>query len=95
MISVWFQQGTEFDLEPEAMYGFRCMCAKAKEDVYITSGREGDHMPGSLHYSGLAWDMRKSGYKTKADLYAVLPGGAGDWDIVEYDWGYHVEYDPA
>lgn len=93
MPKVWIEQGVYWNLLPIAQEGFRKVCAHAQKDVYITSGKEGDHQPGSLHYSGLAWDMRKSGY-TKPLLLYTLPGGDKVWDVVEYDWGFHVEYDP-
>lgn len=92
MAKVWIEQGTVWDLQPEAQEGFRAVCKHATKDIYVTSGKEGDHMAGSLHYSGLAWDMRKSGY-TKPLLLHTLPGGDEVWDVVEYSWGFHVEYD--
>jgi hypothetical protein len=92
-IHVWFEQGTVWNLDPETHEGFRQMLRHANEDVYITSGREGDHHPASLHYLGRAWDMRHCGF-TKAKLLSALPGMDTVWDVVEYSWGFHVERDP-
>lgn len=93
-IKVWFQIGTVWDLLPEVQEGFRQVVKHAKQDVYVTSGREGKHHPASLHYSGKAWDMRHSGYDTSQELYDVLPGGEQQWDVVGYTWGWHIELDP-
>ena len=93
MINVWFQQGTVWDLQSLAAEGFRQVVKHASEDIYVTSGREGDHRADSLHFYGLAWDMRKCGY-TKARILSILPGGDAKWDVVEYSWGFHTEYDP-
>lgn len=92
-VKVWFEQGVVWDLEPETHEGFRQVVKSATEDIYITSGREGDHHPASLHYLGRAWDMRFHGF-TKEKLLAVLPGGDKVWDVVQYGWGFHVERDP-
>lgn len=98
-MNVWIQQGTVWDLQLSAQRGFRRVVklfGKFKEDVYVTSGREGDHHPASLHYPGLAWDMRNGRAKkfSKDEVIACLPGGDKYWDVVFYDWGFHIEYDP-
>ena len=92
---IWIEQGVIWDLQPVAQEGFRRIVRAAKKDVFVTSGKEGDHSPASLHYSGLAWDMRSCGL-TKNQMYWVLPGGELKWDIIYYPtWkGYHIEYDP-
>jgi hypothetical protein len=94
-IKVWIEQGVVWGLNYPADEGFRQIVKHATRDVYVTSGREGDHDPASLHYLGLAWDMRSCGL-TKKQMYGILPGGELCWDIVYYpDWkGYHIEYDP-
>jgi hypothetical protein len=89
-VKVWFQQGTVWDLLPQAYEGFRKMVKHAVKDVYITCGCEGDHLPHSLHYAKKAWDMRKSGF-TRKRLREIL---GRDWDVVAYPWGFHVELDP-
>jgi hypothetical protein len=95
-IKVWIEQGVVWDLQPVAAEGFRQVCKYAmyvEQDVFVTSGREGDHSPNSLHYLGLAWDMRKKGF-IKEELLEILPFGDKHWDIVEYEWGFHIEFDP-
>ena len=84
---VWIQQGTVWNLEPKTAEGFRQVVKHASEDIYVTSGAEGDHRPDSFHYTFRAWDMRKCGY-TKARLKKVV---GPNYDVVEYSWGFHVE----
>ena len=95
-INVWFQIGVTWNLQPVAAEGFRQVVKNAEEDVYVTSGREGDHHPASLHYLGLAWDQRAGSYEDKEDMLDVLPGGDKNWDVIYYPkWnGFHIEYDP-
>jgi len=91
-MKVWIEQGVIWDLRPEAAAGFRKIIKAAKSDIFVTSGREGDHAPWSLHYLGLAWDARSCGL-TKKEMQKIL---GADFDIVYYpNWkGYHIEYDP-
>ena len=89
-MKVWIEQGVSWNLMYRAAEGFRQVIKAAKQDIFITSGREGDHRPDSLHYLGRAWDMRKSGF-TKAKLKRIL---GKDWDVIQYSWGFHVELDP-
>ena len=88
--NVWFQQGVVWDLRLAAHEGFRQVIKHAKAGVFVTSGREGNHHPDSLHYLGLAWDMRHCGY-TKDRLLEVLPGGGLYWRVVSRADGFHVE----
>ena len=96
-IKVWIEQGVIWDLQPVAQEGFRRIVASAKRDVFVTSGGEGDHLPHSMHYSGLAWDMRSCGLKRNemvAILMTVAP--AKFWVVIYYTaWnGYHIQYRP-
>jgi len=64
-------------------------------DFVITSTTAGDHRADSFHYVGLACDIRKRTFHglpiTLAALREVL--GAG-FDVIEYSWGFHFEWDP-
>jgi len=68
----------------------------------ITSGCEGQHMEGSLHYKGLAWDVRIWGihdpYTMAQQLDRHLNAGAKMYDLRYGDeyhrYHIHVEYDP-
>jgi hypothetical protein len=77
----------------------------ADADLMITSGREGTHMSGSLHYVGLAIDIRLPGSFTGqtsavakakaktmvADLIAHL---GAQYDVVLEVDHIHIEFDP-
>ena len=89
-IKVWIEQGVVWDLKLHAAQAFRRVLKAARQDVFVTSGREGDHQADSLHYLGLAWDMRKCGF-TKRQLQKIL---GKFYDVVSYPWGFHIEYDP-
>ena len=90
---VWFEQGCVFTPIPIVAEGFRRVVKLAKQlecNVNVTSGREGDHMVDSLHYLDRAWDMQTNKF-ILFKLKEVLGKG---WDVVEYPWGFHCEYDP-
>lgn len=68
-----------------------------KKDFVITSLTDGKHMKGSLHYKGLALDMRSR------DFYMKEAGDFFYWFVSNYDKEYdlvvekdhfHIEYDP-
>ena len=78
--------------------------AKAEEvavrhwhELVVTSGTDGTHMAGSLHYLGLAFDMRHWWWddaerKTIRDELAEALGA--DYDVVLESSHFHIEYDP-
>jgi len=94
MATVWIQQGVYLDLRPEMIDGLqkiKTLFKIEKRDLYITSGTEGDHQMNSFHYSGRAIDIRKAtGITKKMIEQAVKPG----FDVIPYDWGFHIEWDP-
>ena len=65
-------------------------------EAVITSGREGKHRQGSLHYKGLALDFRTSNVRHPIEVIAALKQALGpDYDAVLEPDHVHVEYDPA
>lgn len=68
------------------------------EDVItITSGLEGDHKEGSLHYKGLALDFRTrhlTAKKKKLVLRRCQEFLEGAYDSVLEATHLHIEYDP-
>ena len=71
-------------------------------EATITSGGDGEHMEGSLHYKGLAWDLRVRDCPDRPRfaklLDAILNVAAENWDVLYGDQYHlnhiHVEYDP-
>lgn len=77
--------------------------------VVVTSTREGQHMVGSLHYSGLAFDVRcnhgildtvgasapqvVNAVRNALAAYGASVGLAGRFDVVYEGTHLHVEYD--
>jgi hypothetical protein len=61
-----------------------------KKNFYVTCIREGRHMPGSLHYCGLAFDFQSQKVLIKDVRNALGP----DWDVVGHLTHFHAEYDP-
>jgi hypothetical protein len=57
----------------------------------VTAIRDGNHMAGSLHYNGNAFDFRLKAYMTKPDLKKIC---GKDFDVVIHSTHVHVEYDP-
>jgi hypothetical protein len=94
-VTVWIKQGVLGDLRAVAQKGFGRVAdlyARHSEDVFVTSKRESNHWGGSLHYIGLAFDIRR-GHRSLLEVKNTLGHG---WDVLEYeDLGiFHCEYDP-
>lgn len=56
-------------------------------ELVVTSGMDGKHMTGSLHYKGLAADLR---FPLRDEIKATL---GPDWDVVWEKDHLHVELD--
>lgn len=93
-MTVWTKQGVVGDLCPQAQKGFGRVCNMHENmghDVHVTAIRDGNHMNGSFHYIGQAWDMRKELGVTKI----MIKDAVGvDFDVIEHDTHFHIEYDP-
>ena len=61
--------------------------------MVVTSGKDGVHKPGSLHYAGLAVDLRFRDFMDEWARYMKNALGEG-WDIVVEADHIHVERDP-
>ena len=64
----------------------------------ITSGSEGEHQPGSLHYVGKAIDLRTRdlpSLKVVQLVYALRAWLGEDFDVIDEGDHIHVEYDPS
>ena len=67
-------------------------------DPIVTSGTEGDHMAGSLHYVGKAIDLRSRDLTSMqvVQLLGSLRAWLGeDFDVIDEVNHIHVEYDPS
>lgn len=68
------------------------------QELMITCGLNGVHSPGSLHYYGLAIDVRTSYFGEQKqnvynDLYDALKAIDERFDIVLHSTHIHIEYD--
>ena len=91
---ILYKQGVSGDLQTVAQKGLGRVAElffANNLDLIVTSIREGNHMPGSLHYIGLAFDFRKGPFR-KADIEAVL---SPPWQVIEEADHWHCEYDYA
>ena len=88
--------GTNLDPHPKLLKALRVTnitCNRHGELFIITSLRDREHMPGSLHYVGMAFDMRtrhmsdENKRKVLLELRDELP----EYDIIEYSTHYHIE----
>lgn len=67
-------------------------------EIVITSLCDGEHMVGSKHYSGEAFDLRIWAFSeiqvvaVVADLVCAL---GDDYDVVQHSSHIHIEYDPV
>lgn len=66
----------------------------------LTSGVEGSHSRGSLHYTGCAVDIRISNVPTEKlpplrdEIARRLGGPGGDYDVVLEGSHFHIEFQP-
>lgn len=105
MISI--KNGAKLDgLRPEILLGF-IIVAKVfedhKYDITMTEATGGDHMKTSLHYKGLAVDIRSKNIPFKDMRQQILDEcniALGDnYDFILEDEGdpnshFHLEFDP-
>lgn len=62
------------------------------EGCRLTAGLDSKHMPGSLHYTGLAIDL---GPPVAKEIVAELRVALGDdYDVVEEGDHIHIEFQP-
>lgn len=91
---LWIKAGVLGDLQIPAQKGLNRLAGRyflEGLDFFVTSIREGNHAPGSLHYVGLAFDYLPQGRPIEKDREALGP----NWDVVESNNGArHAEYDP-
>lgn len=91
---VWLKQGVRGELKPIAQKGLGRVAKLyeklGKKNFYITCIREGRHMPGSLHYCGLAFDFQPQNVFI-GEIRNVL---GVEWDVVGHLSHFHAEYDP-
>lgn len=93
-MTVWIKQGVIGDLQPVARKGLGRVAKLYKfnrQDLYVTSIRDGNHSDGSLHYDGLAFDVRPNDQISTKAIKEVL---GPDWDVVNEVNHVHCEYDP-
>jgi len=92
-MSTWYKEGVFGELTAGAAEGLRLVekLVGPREEIFITSIREGTHCYGTLHHSGNAWDMRKLKCLVKSDLATRLGQG---YDVVDEDDHWHIEYQP-
>lgn len=71
--------------------------AKYGADVVITSAKDGRHSEHSLHYQGLALDLRTWNLRGREmEVCAELQKALGDkYDVVLESDHIHLEYDPS
>lgn len=88
--------GLDRRMRPALIHGAR-IWKSFNQKLVITSGLEGEHSPGSLHYYGLAIDMRTRYFSDieVSQVAAQLTKDLGDdFDVVITKTHIHCEYDP-
>ncbi len=87
-------------IQPEMMVALmeaQPLFAARNVKLVITSVKDGKHGKGSLHYVGLALDLRTRHLTPmqKSDIAAELRTALGEqFDVVEETDHLHVEFDP-
>ena len=97
-MTIWFKKGVMGDLIPEAQKGLGKVAGLAEKeghtDLYVTSIREGNHIDGSFHYIGQAFDVVEFGVPIDRIREELGP----DWDVLPFivnrENYIHSELDP-
>lgn len=89
-------QGIDFKLRPVLIYADE-IWKRHGQELVVTAGMDGEHSASSLHYYGLAVDLRTSYFlpeiaKVVCDDLAFKLGR--NFDVVLEKTHIHVEYDP-
>lgn len=90
-MTLWLKQGVLGNLQPVARKGLGRLSKITTQDIFVTSLRDGNHLVGSLHYDGLAFDIKYILHTSISDIRDVL---GSDWDVVDEKTHIHCEYDP-
>lgn len=69
--------------------------AHGEAECVLTSGTEGRHSPGSLHYQGLAIDLRLPVVQTRSEPIRaeIAERLGGDFDVLLEALHIHIEFD--
>ena len=92
-VNIW---GLEREMQPVLKYSDKIWKDYGQEAV-VTSARDGMHSAGSMHYYGLAVDLRtryfpKNQHKTiKKELENIL---GSRYQVVLHSTHMHIEFDP-
>lgn len=87
-------------LKPEITVGLNVAASVLKEhgyDTVLTSGTDGKHGRGSLHYAGLAVDLRTSHVPEddRQTMQTIIADALGSqFDVVLEQTHLHIEYQP-
>lgn len=105
---IQFKKGVKLGVSPEAAIAIAVVASvyeKCGYDCTVTSARDGEHKPGSLHYEGRAVDFRLNDLsgippadRTRVSRLAAVALGE-NFDVLHESPGtpnehLHVEYDP-
>ena len=89
-------QGIDLKLRPVLIHADE-IWKRYGQELVITAGMEGEHSAGSLHYYGLALDLRKNYFtsdiaiKVRNELQVKL---GRNFDVILHSTHIHTEYDP-
>ena len=87
-------------IQPEIVVGFiiaKSICDRFDIDCVLTACKDGKHMAKSKHNIGHAIDIRKRDLPENSfkSFYSRLSVALGpEFDVVEHDKHWHVEFDP-
>lgn len=89
-------------VQPEAVVGLLVLYTLWEKmwgtrEFVVTSCTDGQHMVGSLHYKGRAWDLRSNNLlpaeQVKYAEAAKVELGK-EWDFITEGDHFHAEFDP-
>lgn len=92
---IWIKEGAVVDRFRKPITHAKGLVAQLffshNEDLYIKSGREGNHGANSLHYVDLAFDI---GYPQDFLIAEIMKVLGKDYDVIAHARHIHIEYDP-
>ena len=87
-------------IQPEIVHAINVansIISQFGKDCVVTAGTDGKHMGGSLHYVGLAVDLRTRDLNAKEKavfVYRMKTALGAEYDVVPESTHLHIEYQP-
>lgn len=95
-MTIWIKKGVCGQLQPICQKGFGRVVREIEaigEDTFVTSIQEGNHMAGSFHDIGMAFDIDYPKNFNKAMEQRLIEAAGPGFQFIWHTTHIHCEYD--